>query len=168
MSFRCEYFYKYNEEKFQEQYFNFIEKSFLNENLQIQIICLNIFTKFIKYNFFNKKDQIVNFLQKDYFSSNSYYKRRIYFIFFESCLDHLSLNCIKESKILDTFLQFLNSSNTLSVSKTLKLLPRFYPLIADDIRLKFNIMNKLEELRNNLKDNLIKDLELQKVFNFFY
>lgn len=129
-----------------------------DDNFQIVIESLKILCLILKYSKKDKKDDILKLIQKEFFEHCSFYKRKKFLIFFEECVNIFSICFLKETSLIDLFIKSF-SDNSIIICKSISILKLIYPLIADDNRLKFQIINKLENLR---KSN-IKDQELKRV-----
>jgi hypothetical protein len=135
---------------FSVKIFNFIKKFINSENYQIQIEIIRILAKDLKY--CKNKEDILKYTESELFQSKSFYKRRLYFTFFETCLELFSIKYIKENGILENFFKFFEEdSSSIIICMLICIFPSIYPLINDDIELKFKFLNKVSDLKKSTK-----------------
>ena len=108
-----------------------------------------------------EKEEILKFIEKEIVENKSFYKRRLYFMFFEEAIKIFSISTLINYHIIDYIFKFLND-NTVILAKVIKMMKYIYPLICNDVRLKFIINTKFE----NLKKMVNLDMEIKKVKNF--
>jgi hypothetical protein len=152
-----DYLFKSQNDDFSNKYLNFIKKQSKSINFQIQNEAIRHYTKIFKYS--KNKSDLLKYIDAEIFYSKCFYKRRLYFQFFFSCLELFSIKFIKEKGIIDNLLKFFDD-NFLFLNKLLTILPTFFPLINDDTRLKFVVMNKLENLRKGTKIQKDKEIKI--------
>jgi hypothetical protein len=147
-----------NSDDFSTKIFNFI-KNFINfDNYQIQTVAISLLTKNLKYSF--NKEEIIKYSESAFFLEKSFYKRRLYLIFFHNCLKNFSIKYIKEIGILDNIFDFFQDTS-INICHLISILPDFYPLINDMSDVKFKLLNKLTDLRKN--EIYINDKEIKRV-----
>jgi hypothetical protein len=111
----------------------------------------------------SEKDNIIRYLEKEIIDSKNYYKRRLYFPFFQEAISLHSISSLMQYQIFDHILKFLND-NKLMQAKVILNLKDFYPLVFTDNRIKFLINSKID----NLKKMGNVDYEIIKVLQMFY
>jgi hypothetical protein len=139
------------------KYLSFLKKLLKNEKFEVQKHILKILVKFLKFN--KNKEDILKYTEKDLLKSISYYDRRLYLVFFEHCLDRISMDLIKECGILDNYFSLLNDNNFILL-KIIQTLPIFYFFVADHTSIKFIVMTKLGNLNKTSKDLEIKRVNI--------
>lgn len=150
-------------EDFSAKILNFI-KFFINyDNYQIQTIAIGLLAKNLKY--CRNKEEIIAYTKTEFFDVKSFYKRRLYIIFFHKLLKIFSINYLKEIGILENIFDFFDDTS-INICQMISILPDFYPLISDMSDLRFKLLNKLSDLRKNEK--YIGDKEINRVkYNLF-
>ncbi len=129
-----------------------------NSNVPVKSSAMKILPYLLKYGKKIEKEYILKFLDKEIIENKNFYKRRLYFPFFEEAIKIFSINTLLNYRIIDNILNFFND-NRLMQSKLVTTLKSFYPLILSESRTKFIINNKLD----NLKKFRNFDYELSKV-----
>lgn len=129
-----------------------------NSNVPLKNSAMRILPYLLKYGKKSEKEEILKFLEKEIMENNNFYKRRLYFSFFEEAINIFSINTLLNYQIIDHILKFFND-NKLMQSKLVITLKLFYPLILSESRVKFIINNKLD----NLKKMKNFDYEMSKV-----
>lgn len=114
----------------------------------------------IKYS--KTQEELIKFFENEFFLNKNFYKRRLYFNFFDECNELFSMKFNVDYGILDNIIKFFDDNN-LIITKLFQILPSFYPLILEHTRIKFIVLNKLEYFRKNIISGVIKDSELIKV-----
>jgi hypothetical protein len=161
--FECFYKNFSTGEDFSQKLTNFITKNIFTDNYQIQTEALKLLSKKLK--FCRNKDEVVKFTEYDILASKSFYKRRLYFIFFECCLEIFSSKFMKEIGIIDNLLKFFDDKNPIHISKLISIIKNFMPIFYDDSRIRFKITIKVEEIRKNINMGVLKDKEIEIVTN---
>jgi hypothetical protein len=143
--------------------FNLAKILLKNECLEIKIESIKIFSILSKSN--NFWDEVINYVNVEIIRSKNYYYRRLYCDFFSELLKIFSYKFLNERGQIEEFVKLLNDNNQI-LSSFFKILKIFFPLINED-KYKFLILNKLENLRKQIKENKLKDFELIKVIIYF-
>lgn len=149
-----EYLFEINELFFQTMY-TVSTIYILDGNLQIATQAVRLLSIVLKYSRKCEKEDILRFIDKNLFDNESFYRRRVHPLFIEACSNHFSIQFMKENGIIDHFISTL-SGNSIIACKGIALMAKIYPLIADDNRLRFMVMNKLEQLRKEGTDLELK------------
>lgn len=149
-------------EEFSSKLVNFLKKIIQLENYPTQCEALKLLSKEMRYN--RNKVDIIKYTECEFLNSKSFYSKRLYLVFSLNCLKVFSSKYLKESNIFDNIIYLLNCVNYLIVGQIVCNLKFLYPLLLDEERIKYKIMNKLDELRKNLSTNKINDLQLKIVF----
>ena len=143
--------------------FNLAKLLLKNECLEIKIESIKILTILSKSN--NFWDEVINYVNVEIIKSKNYYYRKLYCNFFSELLRIFSYKFLNEKGQIEEFVKLLNDNNQI-LSSFFKILKFFFPLINED-KYKFLILNKLENLRKQIKENILNDFELIKVIKFF-
>lgn len=157
-NYTLEYFFT---EEFTPCFISFLIQHLSKENYQLQNEITKIFAKLMKY--FKVREEILKLINTELYNNKSFYKRRLYLTFFEACLEIFSIKFVTEMGILENFLKIFDESgnkNCIVLAKAISILKDFYPLIDQDYRLKFILMNKLEVVRKNISNKCITDTEV--------
>ena len=155
------YLHTVNSEDFSKKILNFI-KYFINyDNFQIQTDAVALLTKNLK--FCKDKEEILKYTDSEFFLDKSFYRRRLYLIFFQNSLKVFSINYIKEIGLLENIFEFFDDTS-INICHLISMLPDFYPLINDMNEIKFKLLNKLSELRK--KETYADDKEINRVIDF--
>jgi hypothetical protein len=162
--FECFYKNFSTGEDFSQKLTNFLTKNIFSDNYQIQCEGLKLLSKKLK--FCRNKEEVVKFTEFEILASKSFYKRRLYFTFFEFCLQIFSSKFLKEIGVMDNLFKFFDDKNLIHVSNLISILKNFYPIFNDDSRIKFKILTKVEDIAKNLSAGLIKDKEIE-IVNLF-
>lgn len=133
-----------------------------NSNVPLKNSAIKLMPYLLKFGKKIEKEDILKFLEKEIIENKNFYKRRLYFPFFEEAIKIFSINSLMNYQIIDNVLKFFND-NKLMQSKLIKILDSIYPLILSESRIKFIINNKLD----NLKKMKNGDIELSRV-NIIY
>lgn len=132
-----------------------------NTNVPLKNSAIKILPYLIKFGKKAEKEEILKFIEKEVIENKNFYKRRLYFPFFEEAIKIFSISTLLSLQIIDHILKFFND-NKLLQSKLIKMLKIFYPLVFNESRIKFIINNKLD----NLKKMRSLDLEMNRVIIF--
>ncbi len=153
-------------EEFSYKLVNFLKKIIQLENYPTQCEAVKLLSKEMRFN--RNKIDIIKYTEIEFLNSKSFYTKRLYLVFALNSLKVFSSKYLKESNIFDNLIYLLNCGNYLIVSQIVRNLNHVYPLILDEERIKYKIMNKLDELRKNLSTNKINDSQLKIVNLLFY
>ena len=135
-----------------------------NDNLQIKTQALKLLVKILREAPKQLRDEIIKYTESEILNVKNFYVKRLYFIFFEECLEVFSFIFIKENKIFENIMRLLHENNEIMVNKFLKTLPKYYPYIYEDNKLKVIINNNVESCRKYMtKDKLI--IENVRIFD---
>ncbi len=150
-------FYKF---VFTSKLYEFVMKILNDDNYNIPLknSAMSFLPYILKYGKKSEKEEILKYVEREILENKNFYKRRIFFSFFEEAIKIFSVSTLLNNQIIDNALKFFND-NRLMQSKLITILKNFYPLIHSDTRLKFIINNKLD----NLKKLGIFDYEIKKV-----
>lgn len=96
------------------------------------------------------RDDIIKFMV-EISNSKVFYTRRLFFPFFETVIDQYSFKFVTETSLVDKIMKFLND-NTLSLICFFKLLPKFYYIVSNDLKMKYQLEYKIEILKQESKD----------------
>lgn len=148
----------YTVEDFSKKILNFIKYFIHSDNFQIQTDAIALLVKNLK--FCKDKEEIIKYTESEFFLDKSFYKRRLYLIFFQHSLKVFSINYIKEIGLLNNIFEFFED-NSINICNLISMLPDFYPLINDINEIKFKLLNKMTDLRK--KEIYANDKEINRV-----
>jgi hypothetical protein len=133
---------------FTTKLYNLVIKFLLDENSNVPLknAGMKILAYLLKYCKKVEKEEILKFLEKEIIENKCFYKRRLYFPFFEEAIKTFSISALLNNQIIDNVLKFFND-NKLLQAKLIMLLKLFYPLIFSESRLKFIVNSKLDNLK---------------------
>jgi len=144
---------------FVHKIFDIAKKLFLNDCFEIKIESVKILAKISKSRLI--WDELMKFIDGEILSNNNYYNRRLYLYFFEEMIKNLSFKFLNEKGQIEELMKLINDNNQI-LSKFLKIIRLFFPLVSDD-KIKFLIYNKLETIRKQINNREIIDKEVIKV-----
>ena len=104
------------------------------------------------------KEDILKFINNDFYYNSSFYDKRLYIVYFKSCLKIFSISFIIVNHILDNILNIFDDKNFLCI--LLKILPKFYPILFNSH--KEIIQEKIKKFKQ------IRDMEILIVYNILY
>lgn len=134
-----------------------------NSNVRVKTAVMKAMPYLLKFCKKSEKDEIIRYIEKEVIESKSFYKRRLYFPFFEESIKVFCIASLLNYQIIDYVLKFFND-NKLMQAKLIKILKYFYPLIFTEMRIKFIINSKLDNLRK--MGNFDYELTRVKFLNF--
>jgi hypothetical protein len=114
---------------------------------------MKLMAKCIKFINKSNRDEIMGYTI-EIANSKTYYTRRLFYPFFETILTQYSSNFIIENNLLQTVMKFMEDNNH-SLYTFLKILPKIYFMIYNDLIVKNKLENRLKALKHESKDKEI-------------
>lgn len=139
--------------------FEVAKKLFLNDCFEIKIDSVRILAKLGKSKLI--WDELIKFIETEILNSKNYYNRRLYLYFFEELTNNFSFKFLNEKGQIEELMKLINDNNQI-LSKFLKIIKLFFPLVSDD-KIKFLIYNKIEAVRKQILNKEIIDNEVIQV-----
>ncbi len=120
-----------------------------NENHQIEIYSIKLFAKLIKASLNSiDKENMLKKIESEYYSSNSYYKRRIYVYFFEELLETFSIQFLTEFKVIFLAIPLLKDKFLFPL-KLINILTKYIPVFEYyKIYMKDEIYQTIKQLKS--------------------
>lgn len=151
----------FEEYKFLLKFNNFLMHLWKEEEFSNSLLKNTIFKCFplvMKYSPKNERDNLHKIIQKDIVENKSFYIRRLFFPYFESCLNTFSLNYLITNHVFEQFFRFFDD-NKILICNCLKLLRKIYLNFDEESSQKYELMKKIQQV----KDMKNPDYELKKV-----
>lgn len=150
-------FYKF---EFTSKLYGIVMKFLIDENSNVPLksSVMKFLPNLLKFGKKVEKEEIIKYVEREILESKNFYKRKLFFNFFEESIRIFSISTLLNYQIIDHVIKFFND-NRLMQSKLISILKYFYPLIFSESRIKFIINNKLD----NLKKMGNYDYEITKV-----
>jgi hypothetical protein len=145
-----------NLDQFVLKIFEIAKKLFFNDCFETKIDSVKILAKLCKSKLI--WDDLIKFIDSNILTSKNFYNRRLYLYFFEELIKNLSYKFLTEKGQIEELMKLINDNNQI-LSKFLKIIKLFFPLVTDD-KIKFLIYNKLEAVRKQIKNKEINDKEV--------
>ena len=118
-----------------------------NENLQIKTDAIKLLAKTLRYSNRSQTDDIMKYIENEIIGSKTTYCRRLFFVFFEVCLKIFSISYIKEKRLINLLIRLMEDNINIA-NKALSLVPKFYILIIDDVKLVNFINSGVKYIKN--------------------
>ncbi len=137
-------------------------KTILKEdhNFQIQCECAKLLVVVMKYSSNSKVEEILFYLES-YPKSKSYYERRLFLPIFEESLNQFSIEFLKNTFFLNSFISMFINDKANVLTKLFKFIPQIITTVGNsDKKIKPSIQSRMEGLKKTSK---IKDQELALV-----
>ena len=145
----------FQNDEFNIKIFSQVKRLVKEENLQVKIECMKILAKVIKFSGKIIKEEVLKYIESEIINSKSFYTRKLFFYFFEDCLEILSLNFIKEKNLIDNLFKLFSENNIYFIIKVLSFIPSIYHSLYEDSKLKNVISSRIEYSKNNYSKDLI-------------
>lgn len=157
----------FEEYKFLLKFNNFLMHLWKEEEFSNTILNNTIFKCFpflLKFSPKNERENLHKIIQKDIVENKSFYVRRLFFPYFESCLNIFSLNYILVNHIFDQFLKFFDD-NYILICICFRIVKKFFPNFEnfeEENKYKIILMTKIKDLKN--LENVDNELKKVKFF----
>jgi hypothetical protein len=113
---------------------------------------MQLYAILIKYSSKQIREEIIKYISIDICGSKTYFTRRLFFPFLKIVIEQYSSNFLVEQGIIEKSIKYLQE-NTLGVLQLLKLLPKFYFMMSNDPKVKYQLEFKLKQLKLETKDS---------------